>query len=253
MSVLAHPSRRYAAPSADALATALVALGGLVAVAAAAERALSLNDHYSLAAAGVFAMGAAAVLVLAARQLPGRFGAANRVTLARFALTALVLALLGERGGPTVEWFAVTVALAALVLDGVDGRLARRGGTASRFGARFDMETDALLILALSALAWHFGKAGAWVLLAGLMRYVFVAAGRIVPALAGALPPSKRRQTVCVVQIAALIACVSPLLTPPGSEAVALAALLVLSGSFAADVGWLLRRRDAGPRAEPPS
>ena len=33
----------------------------------------------------------------------------------------------------------------------------------ARFGARFDMEIDALLILALSILAWRHGKAGAWV------------------------------------------------------------------------------------------
>lgn len=251
MSALAPPSR-YAAPSADALATALAALCALLAVAVGAERALSLNDRYSLAAAALFALGAAAVVALAARQLPGGFGAANRVTLARVALTALVLALLGERAAPGVEWYAVVLALLALVLDGVDGRLARRRGSASRFGARFDMETDAVLILALAALAWHFGKAGAWVLLAGLMRYAFVAAGRILPALADTLPPSKRRQTVCVVQIAALIACVSPLLTPPWSAAVALAALVVLAGSFAADVGWLLSR-PGGRRGEAPS
>jgi multidrug efflux pump subunit AcrA (membrane-fusion protein) len=39
------------------------------------------------------------------------------------------------------------------MLDGVDGWLARRHEIASRFGARFDMEVDALLILALSVLA----------------------------------------------------------------------------------------------------
>ena len=38
---------------------------------------------------------------------------------------------------------------------------------ASAFGARFDMETDALLLLVLAALAWQFDKAGAWVLASG--------------------------------------------------------------------------------------
>ena len=49
-----------------------------------------------------------------------------------------------------------------------------RSNEASSFGARFDMETDALLILVLAALVWQHGKAGPWILAAGLMRYAFV-------------------------------------------------------------------------------
>ena len=48
-----------------------------------------------------------------------------------------------------------------------DGPAARRSGIASRFGARFDMETDALMILVLAVLAWRWDRAGAWVLLPG--------------------------------------------------------------------------------------
>ena len=64
----------------------------------------------------------------------------------------------------------------------------------SAFGARFDMEVDALLILALSVLAWHHGEAGAWVLLSGLIRYGFLAAGWTWSWMQRALPPSRRRQ-----------------------------------------------------------
>ena len=63
-----------------------------------------------------------------------------------------------------------------MALNGADGWVARRTRTASAFGARFDMETDALLILVLSALVWRMEKAGAWVIASGLMRYAFVAA-----------------------------------------------------------------------------
>ncbi|GAA4940924.1 hypothetical protein GCM10023238_03240 [Streptomyces heliomycini] len=38
----------------------------------------------------------------------------------------------------------------ALILDGVDGKVARRTGTSTPLGARFDMEVDAFLILVLS-------------------------------------------------------------------------------------------------------
>ena len=63
------------------------------------------------------------------------------------------------------------------------------------------METDALLVMALSVLAWQYGKAGAWVLLCGLLRYLFVAGGWLWPWLRRPLPPSIRRQTICVVQV----------------------------------------------------
>jgi len=170
------------------------------------------------------------------------FGAANAVTLARGVLAIDLLALLGSPPSPVLAWSIVALALVALVLDGVDGSVARRRGETSAFGARFDMETDALLILVLAALAWSHGKAGPWILLAGALRYLFVAASLVLPWLAAPLPPSRRRQTVCVVQIASLILCLAPFVAPPASAAIGLAGLVALLGSFAADVAWLARR-----------
>ncbi|HUO68266.1 MAG TPA: CDP-alcohol phosphatidyltransferase family protein [Gammaproteobacteria bacterium] len=170
------------------------------------------------------------------------FGAANAVTLARGVLALDLLALLGSPPSAVLAWSIVALALIALVLDGVDGRVARHRGETSAFGARFDMETDALLILVLAALAWNQGKAGAWILLAGALRYVFVAAGFFLPWLAAPLPASRRRQTVCVVQIASLILCLAPFVTPPVSAAIGFAGLVALLGSFAADVARLARR-----------
>ena len=49
----------------------------------------------------------------------------------------------------------------ALILDAVDGWLARRTRTATELGARFDMEVDAFLILALSVFVSRAaGRAG---------------------------------------------------------------------------------------------
>jgi phosphatidylglycerophosphate synthase len=170
------------------------------------------------------------------------FGAANAVTLARGVLALDLLALLGSPPSAILAWSIVALALLALVLDGVDGRVARRRGETSAFGARFDMETDALLILVLAALAWSHGKAGPWILLAGALRYLFVAASLLLPWLAAPLQPSRRRQAVCVVQIASLILCLAPFVAPPVSTAIGLAGLVALVGSFAADVAWLARR-----------
>jgi phosphatidylglycerophosphate synthase len=130
-----------------------------------------------------------------------------------------------------------------LTLDGLDGWLARRGGWASAFGARFDMETDALLVMVLSALVWDLDKAGAWVLLAGLARYLFVASARIWSWLARPLPPTRERQTFCVILVAALLLALAPPLQPPISAWVAAIGLAGVSYSFGIDVLWLWRRR----------
>jgi phosphatidylglycerophosphate synthase len=142
----------------------------------------------------------------------------------------------------SVWWYAIFVlALVALVLDGVDGWASRRTGLVSPFGARFDMEVDALLVLILSASACLHGKAGGWVLLIGAMRYLFVAAGLAKPALRRPLPPSLRRQAVCVLQVATLAILLLPEVVSPVSTALAAAALVALTWSFAIDVHWLLR------------
>lgn len=173
--------------------------------------------------------------------MPAAIGAANLVTLARALLVVLIAGAAALPATPALALGVVAVASVAALLDLVDGWIARRTGTVSAFGARFDMETDALLILVLAALVWHFDKAGPWVLLSGLMRYLFVAAAWVWPWLRMPLPPSRRRQTVCVVQIVALILVLVPVVSPPPSSAVAAAALAALAWSFWVDVAWLRR------------
>ncbi|MEM7221915.1 MAG: CDP-alcohol phosphatidyltransferase family protein [Pseudomonadota bacterium] len=186
---------------------------------------------------GLIALG---VLWLLDQHLPLRaFGAANRITLLRAVLVALLTGQIGQ--AEASDWLPAAVALTAVVLDGLDGWTARRRGTVSRFGARFDMEVDALLILVLAGLAWQLDKTGAWVLAAGALRYLFLAAQWAVPRLDRPLPPSRRRQAVCVLQCLALVACVSPLLSAGAAAAVAAGALGLLVLSFAIDLAWLAR------------
>src|SRR6185437_7365519 len=119
--------------------------------------------------------------------------------------------------------------------DGLDGKAARAEGLASRFGARFDIETDAALVAALSGLAVRAGLP-AWILAIGALRYLHLAAATALPWLRGALPAEprarRRRKTVGALQIAVLLA--------------ALAALIC---SFAADA-VLLRRSQQGPPSQ---
>jgi phosphatidylglycerophosphate synthase len=208
---------------------------------------LSLSFFVATALAATMFVSIAAAL--ARRSLPPgtRFGAANTATLVRLALLAPLVGLLFEEPSAALAWLAIAIAGVVLALDGVDGWLARRSGGATDFGARFDMETDALLILLLSVLCARFDKAGAWILAAGVMRYVFVGAGRIWPWMSAALPASRRRQTVCVVQIVSLLACLAPPIAPPASAIVGALGLSALAWSFAVDVRWLAGR--AAPSA----
>lgn len=221
----------------------------VIAAATAVVAALALRRWLALDAAFLWTVlvlaplcGAALVTLVATRSAGARFGRANEVTLARGAIVLLLVALLTARPDSAIAWLVVLLATLAASLDGVDGWLARRHGEASAFGARFDMETDALLIFALAGLAWLQDKAGPWILLAGALRYGFVAASALRPWLGRALPPSRRRQTVCVLQVVSLIVCIAPLVPPPLSSAVAAAGLALLVWSFGVDVAWLARR-----------
>lgn len=174
----------------------------------------------------------------------GAFGAANRVTLLRGGLLALLVgfgvAVPGGETGSGTGW-PFALALIALLLDGVDGAVARRTGTASDFGARFDMEIDAALALVLAILVFTYDRAGLWVLLLGLPRYAFLAAARWLSALRRQLPPSQRRRVICVVQIATLTGSLFPWVGPPLPALACAVAAVLLYGSFAVDVGALLR------------
>ncbi len=226
----------------DALAcTALLGAGAALAAAAG-----PLGPAFAGKAVAVFALACTLVLRgLPAHAPHARFGAGNRVTLGRLALIAALAGCIGEalRADDALAWALVVVATIAALLDAVDGPFARAGGLASEFGARFDMECDALLILVLCLLAWQLDKAGPWVLAAGLMRYAFVAAATGWRWLSRPLPPSQRRKTVCVVQIVSLIVCLGPVIEPWLARGIAGASLAALAWSFAADVLWLARAR----------
>ncbi len=173
-------------------------------------------------------------------------GAANLITATRGLLVLVVAAAGLASHTPGTAGLAVAIASVAALLDLADGWVARRTGTATAFGARFDMEVDALLIVVLSVLVWRFGITGPWVLASGLLRYLFVALARPFPWLARPLPPSRRRQTVCVVQIVALLVALAPITPAPLAAPAAVAGLAALAWSFAVDVAWLAARRGGG-------
>jgi phosphatidylglycerophosphate synthase len=189
---------------------------------------------------------AATMAALLARGLvraPGeRLGPASWVTLARATPAVGVAALVADSfARDTPVALLVTLAAVALVLDLVDGWLARRTGTASALGARFDGEVDAFLILALSV--YVASETDAWVLAIGTARYLFLAGEWLLPWMRAPLPERRWRKVVAAAQGIVLTVAAAGVLPGAPTRALLVAALAALAASFGQCVWWLWRRR----------
>ena len=183
---------------------------------------------------------------------PRRWRAADAVTVLRAALAGGAFAA-ALRPISRVErrrsWAVAGFAIPALVLDAVDGRVARSTGTACPAGARLDMETDAAVLLGLTAVLARTLTPRALVI--GAARYVFVAGRLVRPAWAGELPPSRRRRTVAGLQEVAVAVATVPVVPRPLARALLTGAAGLLLWSFARDVA-ALERSTARAGQDPP-
>ena len=207
-----------------------------------------------VASAGLGVAVLAVVVRSVLRRRDEPYGPGDRITVARSVLVAACAALLPVGLVPVLgpdigrpagawSWSVLALALPAWVLDGVDGRVARRTGTATRAGARFDQEVDAALILVLSvAVAVRLGLPGSgWVLLIGAMRYLFLLGLRLRPRWRRPLPYSSYRRTTAGIQGGVLLGALTPPVPVPLAAAATALALVLLLVSFGRDVAWLER------------
>ncbi|MGD9961532.1 CDP-alcohol phosphatidyltransferase family protein [Nocardioides sp.] len=192
------------------------------------------------------------------------FGAANAVTLTRLTLVAAVVALTvfelglapqGETpldghhindflpGAAPVHALALLAAV-ALVLDGVDGYVARRTHGETALGARFDMEVDAFLILVLSIHVAHATDRW-WVLAIGAARYLFLAAVEVWPWLGEPSPPRPWAKWVAAIQGIVLTVVAWAVLAAWLETLLLAGAAVLLAESFGRQVLWLARHRPA--------
>ncbi|WP_151523492.1 CDP-alcohol phosphatidyltransferase family protein [Serinicoccus kebangsaanensis] len=184
-------------------------------------------------AASLVVPAAVAVTLLRRRAV----SAPDAITLGRVVLTgalsaAAVLVLADELAERT--WTVAAVVGLALLMDAVDGWVARRTSSATLAGARLDMESDAALLLVLSLLA--VPTVSWWVLGIGAMRYLFVLASWVRPALQADLTYSELRRVVAALQGVALLIVLVPVVPVPLATVAAALALVALAGSFARDV-----------------
>lgn len=219
-----------------ALLLAIAALGGLspgfVAVVVG-----TLTAHVVL-----FAAVARQRATHAMADTDGVITAATAVTVVRGS-AAVVLAgfLLAGRPGGLLAWVPALLFGGAVLLDAVDGALARATDTTSAFGARLDVETDAFAVLVGVLVAVRFGQAPAVFIAVGLARYAFLAGlwTRRVRGLAvRELPPRFSRRAIGAVQVAVVFLVISPALGAGSSRLLALAVMVPVLVGFGRD--WLL-------------
>jgi phosphatidylglycerophosphate synthase len=185
------------------------------------------------------------VTVAVARGGASALGPADLITLSRAVLACALAALVADSFLHSAAVATlVALAIVALVSDALDGQVARRTRTVSTFGARFDGEVDALLILVLSV--YVADTVHGWVLAIGVARYAFAAAGWALPWMRKQLPPRHWRKVVTATQgivLTVAAADVAPLWLTTAALVVALA---LLTESFGRDVLWLWQHRSPG-------
>lgn len=194
--------------------------------------------------AACIATSMVALYLLGARHHPNGTGnaVANAITSVRLVATVLLFGFLPTMDGRS--WLLVTLVAAAELSDLFDGWIARRWGGGG-FGSVWDMEHDALFTWTLSIVVWQVAGVPSFVVLIGLMRYLYFM-GWHFP---GDPPEHPARyklfaKTVAATLVIALIVALAPVV--PRSVAA-----FILAGALTLQVisfGWdlLLWKRAAG-------
>lgn len=213
-------------------------LANAVAVLLAVPTVLWLRHPGPLLFVGLAMLGAFVVAERAHWTPEGSFGAANVVTTLRIGL--LILLPPAASVHPAA---LIALSLLILVLDGLDGWLARRRTLASEFGAFFDKETDALFLLLLCGLAAFQGTLSAWILGAGLLRYGFVLLLFLLPTPQKTESRSTAARYVYGFMVGALLASFLPF--PRLSHPLVAVATTMLLASFARSLWQIIASRQA--------
>ena len=237
------PARTVRSGLRTAIAAQIALLAGLALAVGLTAAAVLLGLAYAGLVVGLLSRG----MRCSGTAVPGP---ADRITLVRAVLVGGVAALVAESFAREVPRLPlVVIAAVALVLDAVDGRVARRTGTVSPLGARFDVEVDSALVFLLGL---HAAQSfGPWVVAIGSMHYLLLVARRALPWLRRPAPPRYWCKVVAAVQGITLTVVVSGVLPPILAVAALGVVAALLAESFGREVVELRRmhRLDASADA----
>jgi len=243
-----HPSlakRRPVAPTASStLETRLARWAALHAalLLACSATALAWSTLWPVAVGGAVSFGGFVAAFRMNWTPTGSFGPANTLTALR--LTGfLALAVL-----PVPALWIAGLAASLLLLDGLDGWLARRFEQTSHFGAFFDKEVDAFALLILCFLAIQHQGIAPLLITAGLLRYLFAVLLHLGSPPARTEPRTSMARYLYVCMMVAILQPFLPL--PAWTAGILWAAVAGLVASFLPYFAWALRlpQRLAGLR-----
>jgi phosphatidylglycerophosphate synthase len=159
----------------------------------------------------------------------GHFGPANAITLVRLIVTLSMLVM-----PVTNPLWLITLIWLLVGADGLDGWMARRCNSASDFGQLLDNETDAILLLVACMLLYLSGRLGEWILIPGVLRYLFVFfIHRVRRPVAGrTVRGNWLTRSIGVIATLVLATCLFPGLPPAASALLGGGVAVVITGSF---------------------
>jgi len=128
-------------------------------------------------------------------------GYANWVTIFRLSIIfALAFSYSYLENSTLAIFFTI-----AIILDGVDGYLARKFNQCSKAGECLDMESDAFLVILISWIHYDFGTLPSWILIPGGLRYYFGLSFFWLRQAQKEFPPKRIRATIAVLFFIALV------------------------------------------------
>ena len=122
-------------------------------------------------------------------------GYANLVTLLRI----VTVLLTGLKSSTLHPYLILLVLIMVLIFDGVDGYLARKYNTSSRFGQVFDLETDNFFTLILCSILYLNGYVPWWIILSGLLSYGYVMADYLLDWSTKKVPANRHARVLSVI------------------------------------------------------
>ena len=162
-------------------------------------------------------------------------GLANRLTILRGLLVCTLAGFLFQHMPEgRLAWLPGLLFIATLIIDGLDGWIARRRGETTAFGVFLDRDFDALGTLIAILLAVHYSRLPDWYIAMGMVYYLF-SFGQWLREKSGLplypLPASRYRRVISVLQSTFIAAALLPLpLFPTSSLPALLVSAPVLAG-----------------------
>lgn len=128
-----------------------------------------------------------------------------------------------------------------LIMDGLDGYLARKFKTSSTFGAYLDMETDAFYVLSLTSIIYLQEKSDVWILLIGNLRYLYFILLLLVKPKQ---QKEERNYFAQVIAVVLMIGLITAFVMPPKfHQPLLIISSILVAGSFGKSFLLVLQRK----------